>query len=207
MKNKNYFEEVANQWDKMREQFFSESLREKAIGKVSFEKGLLAVDVGAGSGFITEGLLRHGFKVIAVDLSRAMIKEMAKKFEGYKDLELRIGDAQKLPLEDGIADCVFANMCLHHVEKPYEAIIEMARILKSGGKLIITDLDEHNYEFLRTEQSDVWLGFKRNDIRKWFEEARLKDVEVECANESCCADSSFGNEHAKVSIFIASGVK
>jgi len=48
-------------------------------------------------------------------------------------------------------------MYLHHVEDPPAAIKEMVRILKPGGKIVITDADEHNYEFLRTEQQDRWL--------------------------------------------------
>lgn len=207
MKKSDYFDRVANKWDEMRKQFFPESLREKAIEKAHFRKNSLTVDIGAGSGFITEGLLKRGFKVIAVDRSKAMLEEMRRKFKDYKNLDLRIGDAQKIPVEDGIADCVFANMCLHHVENPGIAIKEMARILKNGGKLVITDLDEHDFEFLRTEQSDYWLGFKREDIRKWFEEAGLKEVKVECANENCCASSSSEQKLAKVSIFIASGTK
>jgi len=43
---------------------------------------------------------------------------------------------------------VMANMFLHHVEKPGQAILEMTRILKPGGKLVIADLDRHDYEFL-----------------------------------------------------------
>jgi ubiquinone/menaquinone biosynthesis C-methylase UbiE len=63
-------------------------------------------------------------------------------------------------------DYVFANMYLHHVEQPVAAIREMARILKARGKLV--DLDEHNFESLRTEQHDRWPGFYREEVRQWF---------------------------------------
>ena len=57
---------------------------------------------------------------------------------------------------------------MHHVEDSPEAIKEMVKILKLGGKIVITDADEHDYEFLRIEQQDRWLGFIRNDIIKWY---------------------------------------
>jgi ubiquinone/menaquinone biosynthesis C-methylase UbiE len=96
-------------------------------------------------------------------------------------------------------------MFLHHVDDPLSSIKEMTRILKPGGKLVITDLDEHNFEFLRTEQHDRWLGFQRDDIRKWFSEAGLKNVIVDCVGENCCSQSECGCASASVSIFVASG--
>lgn len=204
-KGKKYFDGVASQWDKLRESFFSESLREKAMQIAGVAEGEIACDVGAGSGFMTEGLIKKGLNVIAVDQSQEMINEMKKKFSCSNRVDYRVGEAENLPVKSESIDYVFSNMCLHHVENPSDAIKEMLRILKPGGKLIITDLDSHNFEFLRTEQHDRWLGFKREDIKEWFIEAGLRNVKVECANENCCAQSSSGSDYASVSIFIASG--
>jgi SAM-dependent methyltransferase len=101
-----------------------------------------------------------------------------------------------------MVDYAFANMYLYHVESPADAIKEMARILKPGGKLVITDLDEHKFEFLRTEQYDRWMGFKRSDVSRWFTEAGLKNVRVDCVSENCCAQSECGSEQASVSPFL-----
>ncbi len=98
----------------------------------------------------------------------------------------------------------FANMYLHHVEKPAVAIKEMYRILKSGGKLVLTDLDEHNFEYLKTEHNDRWMGFDRSDIKAWFSEAGFKNVKVDCVGETCDSTSTCGGEAASISIFIAS---
>jgi SAM-dependent methyltransferase len=93
------------------------------------------------------------------------------------------------------------------VEFPKIAIKEMFRILKTGGRLIVTDLDEHNFEFLREEQHDFWLGFKRGDIKNWFEEAGFREVRVSCVCEDCCSESEFAQRSACVRIFVASGIK
>ncbi len=207
MTKKEYFDEVARKWDRMREGFFSGAVREKALSIAGVNPGMLAADVGAGTGFITEGLIKKGLKVIAVDHSEAMLAEMRRKFADLEGIDYRLGEAEDLPIPDETVDYVFANMYLHHVESPQRAIKEMARILKSGGRIVITDLDEHNFEFLRIEHHDRWMGFKREDIRHWFEYASCKKVIVDCVGENCCAKSDCGNNYASVSIFIASGEK
>lgn len=207
MSSKDYFEKVADQWDRMRASFFSENLRKKAVAKAKIQAGKLAADIGAGTGFMTEELVRKGLRVIAVDQSEAMLVEMKRKFDSSDTIEYRIGDFNNLPLQNETVDYVFANMYLHHVDLPRVAIEEMARVLKPNGKVIITDMDEHEFEFLRKEQHDRWLGFKREDVEKWFVEAGLKNVRVECVEEECCSDSVQCSETASVSLFVAYGEK
>jgi ubiquinone/menaquinone biosynthesis C-methylase UbiE len=207
MGSKVYFQNVANQWDTMRQGFFSETVREKAYNIADVEEGKLAADIGAGTGFVTEGLLQKRVRVIAVDQSDEMLEQMKQKFKDFIDVDYRQGEAESLPIDDNTVDYSMANMFLHHVENPLEAIKEMVRILKPGGKIVITDLDEHNHEFLKTEQHDRWLGFKGEDIRKWFDEAGLKNILIDCAGGDCCAASSRGCDNAKISIFAAYGEK
>jgi len=137
MSSKKYFDEVAHQWDNMQQSFFSETVRKKAFSVAGLKKGKMAADIGAGTGFITEGLIGKGLKVISVDQSEAMLEEMKKKFSSAEGIEYRLREAEKLPIPDGAVDYAFANMYLHHVESPPKAIKEMVRILKPGGRLVI----------------------------------------------------------------------
>jgi ubiquinone/menaquinone biosynthesis C-methylase UbiE len=207
MSNKQYFDQVAPQWDKMRETFFSKAVRKKVFAVAGIEQNKLAADIGAGTGFVTEGLIEKGLSVIAVDQSETMLAEMKSKFANFEGIEYRVGEAESLPIVDETVDYVFANMYLHHVESPLQAIKEAVRILKPRGKLIITDLDEHEFEFLRSEHHDRWMGFRREDIKQWFTETWLKNVTVDCVGENCCAQSSQEDEYASISIFVASGEK
>ncbi len=207
MDSKEYFEKVADRWDRMRQGFFSERVRKKAVARARVQGGKIAADIGAGTGFLTEELIKNKLKVIAVDRSQAMIEEMKKKFSRYDGIEYKSGDFNNLPLQNETVDYVFANMFLHHVEVPQLAIDEMVRILKPGGKLVITDMDEHEFEFLKKEQHDRWMGFKREDVSRWFKHAGLKNVAVDCVEEDCCADSEECSQKAVVSIFIAYGEK
>jgi len=207
MNSKKYFDKVASKWDEMQKSFFSEAVREKAFSVAGLEAGKVAADIGAGTGFVTEGLIRNRLQVIAVDQSEAMLREMRNRFSDVEDIEYRVGESEKLPIPDESVDYVFANMYLHHVESPLKSIKEMLRILKPGGKLVITDMDKHKFEFLKREHHDRWMGFDREDIKGWFIEAGFKNVFVDCAEETCCAPSSSEEEIAQVSILLASGEK
>ena len=203
--SKDYFDEVAQQWDEMREGFFSETIRDTAYEVADLQVGQTAADVGAGTGFMAAGLLEKGLKVIAIDQSPSMLETMQQKFSTYTNIEYRVGTAEQLPIEGKSLDYAFANMYLHHVESPPQAISEMARILKPGGKLIITDMDEHQFEFLAEEHHDRWPGFQRKDVQQWFKQAGLKNVHITYAGDNCGTQSTNSGQQADISVFVASG--
>jgi ubiquinone/menaquinone biosynthesis C-methylase UbiE len=207
MHERGYFDEIAPRWDDMRRTYFSERVRDRALSEARVQPGKLAADVGAGTGFITEGLIGHGVEVLAIDESLPMLRVLRRKAFGAAGLHCCIGSAERLPVRTGAVDYVFANMCLHHVVHPEAAIGEMARILKKRGTLTITDLDEHAFAFLTEERTDRWMGFRGEDMRTWFAEAGLKDIAVGDTGERASVPSDSTDNCADISIFIARGRK
>ena len=208
MSSKTYFDNVAPEWDTMRQNFFPEAVRVTALARAKVIPDTMAADLGAGSGFMTEALLKMELQVIAVDQSQAMLNVMKAKFRRYNGrVAYRVGAADALPIGDNKVDYAFANMYLHHIEDPALAIHEMTRIVKPGGKVVITDLDTHNHTFLREEHHDRWLGFERDTVAQWFTDAGLQFVKVSGVGSECCATSECSADSAQVSIFLAIGVK
>jgi ubiquinone/menaquinone biosynthesis C-methylase UbiE len=200
-----YFDQVADKWDEMRRAFFGDGVRDAAIAAAGVTAGALVVDVGTGTGFLAEAALNRGARVIGIDISERMLAQVSARF-AERPFEARRGDTGELPIGSAEADAVLANMVLHHAIDPPAAIREMARALKPGGTLVVTDADTHAHEWLRTEQHDQWLGFARDDIDRWFRAAGLEEVAVGDTHELCSPTSSCGTR-AAITIFIAKGRK
>ena len=203
-----YFDKVAGQWDAMRSGYFTEGVRAAAIQKAYLHPDMTVADVGAGTGFMAEGIAPLVKHVHVLDGSPEMIEVAKKNLEKFKNVEFRVADGLALPIKESSIDAVFANMYLHHCPDPFASIQEMVSTLRPGGRLVITDMDTHTHEWLKTEMADVWLGFDRADIRDWFEMAGLVNIVVECTGQSCQSDRKSGEgEHADISIFVAAGTK
>jgi ubiquinone/menaquinone biosynthesis C-methylase UbiE len=200
-----YFDGVADKWDEMRRAFFGEGVRRQAVDAAGIGPGQIVADVGTGTGFMARAAIDAGARVVGIDNSDGMLAQVRERFAG-RAFEARQGNTDALPLADGEMDAVLGNMVLHHAPDPAGAIREMARTLKPGGRLIITDADTHNYEWLRTEQHDRWLGFERADVARWFTEAGLADVSVGDTHEMCTPSSTCGTK-ATITIFLARGTK
>ena len=201
-----YFDSVAAKWDEMRSAFFGEGVRAAAIAASDITPSSIVADVGVGTGFLSTGALAAGARVIGIDSSDRMLEEARKRF-AREHFEARVGEIDALPLTTGEVDVVLANMVLHHAPDPPRAIREMSRVLKPGGRLVITDADTHEHEWLRTEQHDRWLGFDRGEIARWFADAGLIEVSVSDTTELCCPTSECSGTKAAITIFLAKGVK
>ena len=138
-------------------------------------------DLGAGEGMISQLLAERAKKVYCIDRSKSMVRlglELSKK-NGLSNLIYKLGDLEKVPLQDRSVDLVLMSQSLHHAEHPVIALGEAARILKLGGQLIIIDLKQHQFEKARELYSDRWLGFAENELYKLIKEVGFSKVKVD----------------------------
>ena len=141
---------------------------------------LTIADLGAGEGLISQLLARGAEKVYCVDNAPKMVefgKDLALENE-QTNLEYLLGDIESVPLEDNSVDIALLSQALHHASKPTKAIDEAFRILKPGGKIIVIDLLEHDFEKARELYADVWLGFSENKIYQMLKDSGFKQPSI-----------------------------
>ena len=141
---------------------------------------LIIADLGAGEGTLSQLLARSARKVIAVDNAPKMVqfgKKVAKQ-NGFKNLEYRLGDIEKPPIEDSSVDIALLSQALHHASSPQQAIDAAFRILKPKGKILILDLNSHNYEQAKKLYADIWLGFSSIELHEFLRKAGFQHLEV-----------------------------
>ncbi len=197
-----YFSQVAGQWDEIRSGYFTEHMRDAAISKARISPDSVVPDVGTGTGFVAAGLATKTAKVYCFDVNLGMLEVARRNLAAFTNVELREAAGEHLPLADNTLDGVFANMYLHHAPDPLAALKEMARVLKPGGVICITDLDAHDHTWQREQMADLWLGFDRADIRNWLAESGLSEIDVDCAEGTCQACGPDGQVEP-LSVFVA----
>jgi ArsR family transcriptional regulator len=173
---KTFFERVATDWDTMRLAYYDERVIEKMACVSGAGEDSEVADVGTGTGFVAAGISARVRRVLAVDNSPAMLDVARKNLRalGASNVDLVVGEASRLPLEDGAVDAAFANMVLHHAEDPAAMLREMARVVKPGGVVAVVDEVEHPFAWMREEHADIWLGFDERQVERYFTVAGLE---------------------------------
>ena len=140
------------------------------------------VDLGTGTGRLLSLLCENARLVIGVDSASEMIEVARRKTEelALEQVEFRLGSLEHLPLGDGEADAMVANMVLHHVANPIDVIREVHRGLVPGGRFLLADYEAHERESHREKLGDLWLGFDRDELSGWLE---LAGFEIETERE------------------------
>lgn len=177
-----YFDELAGRFGKDYVPGRSwKALAEALLRTMTYQ---VVADLGAGEGTLSQLLAQRAEKVIAIDLSPKMVefgRALAEK-HNLPNLEYRIGDIEEPPIEPNSVDLAFLSQALHHAEHPQKAIDAAHRLLKPGGRLVVLDLVQHNFEEARELYADRWLGFSESDLASMLEHSGFTHIETVVAD-------------------------
>ena len=110
---------------------------EELIGAVDPAAADVVADLGSGTGFYTDDVAPHVGSVYAVDL-QAEMHEFYREKGVPANVELVESDVGDLPLADDALDAAFSTMTYHEFASD-DAVAELARVLRSGGRLVVFD--------------------------------------------------------------------
>ena len=202
---KDFFNEVAPEWETIRKNYYDESIKNKLINLNILKKNMSLIDLGAGDGYISRAVAKLVKKVVAVDISGEMLKQLKKKAqeEGIRNIETSETDGQDIPVKDSSIDVVCANMYLHHIEEPGIAIKEMYRVIKPGGIVFLADFNQHSDRELKEKMHDIWPGFNNDEIKKWFSENGFENISIEVL----AGENGSGEGKTRAGIFVLTAKK
>lgn len=176
-----FFRANASQWERLRSLHAPErEVEEAVLGAIPSQSTEALLDAGTGTGRMLELLSARIRRGIGVDISPEMLAIARDRLEraGLHHCQVRLADVYRLPFAAASEiqgfDAVLFHQVLHYLDDPQAAVVEAARVLKPGGRMLIVDFAPHALEFCRTELAHRRLGFHDSEVMGWFNAAGLE---------------------------------
>ena len=147
------------------------------------EKGDEVLECACGTGAISVYIAPECARLVATDMSKNMLKQTTQKTRDYGNVETRIVDMMHLDYADDSFNKVVAGNVIHLLDNPVDAVAELFRVCKPGGKVIIPtyiNIYGGNLSFLTKLLGKVGANFKRQfdleSYKEFFRKAGYNDV-------------------------------
>jgi MPBQ/MSBQ methyltransferase len=160
--------------------FWTPAMRAEALELARLDApGLEVLDVGAGTGFTTEGIVEHvdAARVTLLDQSPHQLAHARRK-PALAACRIVQGDAEQLPFATDGADRYVSAGSIEYWPDPQRGIAEAYRVVRPGGIALVAGPVRPAHPVVR-RMADAWMLFPaEDDYRRWFEAAGFVDVEV-----------------------------
>jgi SAM-dependent methyltransferase len=174
------FDTVAAEYERHRPEYPEEALRWTAE-LLGLEPGARVLDVGAGTGKLTRGLVSLGLEVVAVEPGGPMLEQLRT---AVPEAEAYEGPAESIPLPDANVGAAFAGQAYHWFDRE-RAVPELHRVIRAGGGLALLWNWWDERDPLQHELAEL-VGFAGHEPhpadelpgRPWFREAGRTVVET-----------------------------
>jgi ArsR family transcriptional regulator len=131
------------------------------------------LDIASGDGVLAELLAPHANRYVCIDASPRVVAAASERLKPYPNVEVRQGDMHALPFPAASFDLVVLMHALTYAAKPAQAVAEAARVLRRGGRLLLSSLARHEHKAVVEAYGHANLGFTEKELRRFAEKAGL----------------------------------
>jgi ubiquinone/menaquinone biosynthesis C-methylase UbiE len=144
----------------------TERIEEEAIFQLAGDvSGKCLLDLGCGDGTYSIAAFQRGARVTGIDISEAMLDSARRRAAACRaSIEWRQASAESLPYDSGTFDIVLAVTILCFIRDPLQAVKEVSRVLRPGGRFVIGELGRYS----------TWALSRR--VRGWLRSSRWRDA-------------------------------
>lgn len=152
---------------------YLEATLSRTIAMMALRGNESILDVGCGTGELERRIVQvHPQQpMVGLDLTQAMLVRARAKLAAYPQLQFIEGDSQQLPFPDASFDIVVSCSALHYMRDPQRVIRECARVLRPGGRVIITDWCRDFF------MAKLYNAFRKTFIRAHHQVYRLRELQ------------------------------
>jgi ArsR family transcriptional regulator len=176
-KSQEFFASAAGGWDRLRSDLFGDTFfLWGVLGLI--DPSLVVGDLGCGTGQLTETIAPYVKRVISVDSSADMLDAARQRVGNARNVDLRQGDLENLPIDGGELDAAMLSLVLHYSPSPARALAETGRVTRKGGRVLVVDMLPHDRQDYQQQMGHVWLGFSDKQITRFLNGAGFGDVRV-----------------------------
>ena len=137
------------------------------------------LDIASGDGVLAELLAPHSGRYVCIDSNTRVVSAARERLRRFANVEVHAGDMHALPFDNESFDLVVLMQALTYAAKPAQAVAEAARVLRRGGRLLLSSLDKHGHRNVAEAYGHVNLGFSARELRKFAEKAGLQVASLE----------------------------
>jgi len=174
-----FYRYLSRVYDRINPFIWNERMRDEAIAMLDIGPDDRVLDVGCGTGFATEGLLRETEHVYGLDQSVHQLERAYEKFGRRGPVRFHVGDAEQLPFADDSFDVVWSSGSIEYWPDPVAALRELSRVCVPGGQVLVVGPDYPSTTVLQKLADAIMLFYDEAEADRMFAEAGFEPGAIE----------------------------
>ncbi|QDX40371.1 methyltransferase domain-containing protein [Salarchaeum sp. JOR-1] len=171
-----FYKYLSKVYDEVNAFIWTEGMRDETLEWFDLDAGDSVLDVGCGTGFGTEGLLRYTDDVTGLDQSEHQLEKATAKL-GTEAVDFTRGDAERLPFATNSFDAVWSSGSIEYWPNPHLALREFRRVVRPGGKVLVVGPDYPDSTVMQKVADAIMLFYDESEADRMFRDAGFVDTE------------------------------